>query len=49
MVRNQVTTSRVNVDEADQFQRFLFLFQHVMTSVIDRVDGNARPNRSIAC
>ncbi len=38
MMRNQVTTSRVNVDEADQFQRFLFLFQHVMTSVIDRVD-----------
>ena len=37
-MRNQVTTSRVNVDEADQFQRFLFLFQHVMTSVIDRVD-----------
>ncbi len=36
--RNQVTTSRVNVDEADQFQRFLFLFQHVMTSVIDRID-----------
>ena len=37
-LRNQVTTSRVNVDEADQFQRFLFLFQHIMTSVIDRVD-----------
>ena len=37
-MRNQVTTSRVNVSEADQFQRFLFLFQHVMTSVIDRVD-----------
>lgn len=37
-VRTKVTTSRVNVEEADQFQRFLFLFQHMMTSVIDRVD-----------
>ncbi len=37
-LKNQVTTSRVNVDEADQFQRFLFLFQHIMTGVIDRID-----------
>ena len=36
--RERVTTTRVNVNQADQFQRFLFLFQHVMTSVIDRID-----------
>ena len=36
--QTRVTTSRVNVEQADQFQRFLLLFQHEMTSVIDRID-----------
>lgn len=36
--QNQVITSKVNVEQADQFQRFLFLFQHMMTSVIDKID-----------
>jgi phage tail-like protein len=37
--RDRVTTSRVNVEQADQFQRFLFLFQHMMTTVIDKIDS----------
>ena len=36
--RDRVTTSRVNVEQADQFQRFLFLFQHMLTTVIDKID-----------
>ena len=37
-LRDRVTTTQIGYDESDQFKRFLFLFQHMMTSVIDRVD-----------
>lgn len=37
--RDQVTTSEVEDDHTDALRRFLFLFQHLMTGVLDRVDA----------
>lgn len=35
---SEAQTSRVDASGADQFRRFLLLFQHMMTTVTDRVD-----------
>jgi phage tail-like protein len=37
--RDQERTTTVEVHHADQFRRFLFLFQHMMTTVTERIDG----------
>ena len=37
--RDQERTTAVEVQHTDQFQRFLFLFQHMMTTVTERIDG----------
>ncbi len=36
--RDEVRSSSVAVHQADQFRRFLFIFQHQMTTVTDRID-----------
>lgn len=36
--RDEVKSSAVTVHQTDQFQRFLFLFQHLMTTVTDKID-----------
>jgi phage tail-like protein len=36
--RPEEQTTAVDVHAADQFRRFLFLFQHLMTTVTDRID-----------
>ncbi len=37
--RDQVDASAVEVHHADQFRRFLLVFQHLMTTVIDEIDA----------
>lgn len=37
--RDQERTTSVEVHHSDQFRRFLFLFQHMMTTVTERIDG----------
>lgn len=37
--RKQIQTTAVSHQSADQFRRFLFIFQHLMTTVTDRIDG----------
>ena len=37
--RDQVDDTSVEVHHADQFRRFLFLFQHLMTTVVDKIDA----------
>ena len=36
--REQVTVTEVDQHNADQFRRFLFIFQHLMTTVTERID-----------
>ncbi len=36
--RDEVTVTEVQEHDADQFRRFLFLFQHIMTTVTDKID-----------
>lgn len=36
--RNEVLITEVQAHEADQFRRFLFIFQHLMTTVTDKID-----------
>ncbi|MCB9776971.1 MAG: hypothetical protein H6742_00230 [Alphaproteobacteria bacterium] len=36
---DRVTTTAVQEQDADQFRRFLFIFQHLMTTVTERIDG----------
>ena len=36
--REQVTVTEVDQHDADQFRRFLFIFQHLMTTVTERID-----------
>lgn len=40
--REEARTTAVEVHHADAFRRFLFLFQHMMTTVTDKVDGIPR-------
>ncbi len=37
--RDQERSTAVEVHHADQFRRFLFLFQHLMTTVTEKIDG----------
>lgn len=37
--KDEVAVSEVSRHEADQFRRFLFIFQHLMTTVTERIDG----------
>lgn len=37
--QDEVTVTEVGRHEADQFRRFLFIFQHLMTTVTERIDG----------
>lgn len=37
--RSQSTTTAVQVHHSDQFRRFLFIFQHIMTTVTEKIDG----------
>ena len=37
--REEARTTLVDARHADQFQRFLFIFQHLMTTVVDKIDG----------
>lgn len=39
--REEVRTQAVQQHDADQFRRFLFIFQHLMTTVTERIDGLA--------
>jgi phage tail-like protein len=36
--RDELTVTEVQSHDADQFRRFLFLFQHLMTTVTDKID-----------
>lgn len=36
--RDELTVTEVQAHEADQFRRFLFLFQHMMTTVTEKID-----------
>jgi phage tail-like protein len=36
--RDELMVTEVQAHEADQFRRFLFIFQHMMTTVTDRID-----------
>jgi len=36
--RERTSTSAVQVHHADQFRRFLFIFQHLMTTVTEKID-----------
>lgn len=37
--RDSERTTAVEVHHADQFRRFLFIFQHLMTTVTEKIDG----------
>lgn len=37
--RTRAQTTAVTTNQADQFRRFLFIFQHLMTTVTDKIDG----------
>jgi phage tail-like protein len=37
-MKDESSQSRTGGSEADQFQRFLFIFQHMMTTVLDKID-----------
>lgn len=37
--RDEQRTTAVEVHHADQFRRFLFVFQHLMTTVTEKIDG----------
>lgn len=37
--RSTTTTSQVQVHHADQFRRFLFVFQHIMTTLTEKIDA----------
>jgi phage tail-like protein len=37
--RDQVATTQVQLHHADQFRRFLFIFQHMMTTVTEKIDN----------
>lgn len=37
--RSTATSTQVQVHHADQFRRFLFVFQHIMTTVTEKIDG----------
>ena len=39
--REEVRTQAVQQQDTDQFRRFLFIFQHMMTTVTERIDGIA--------
>jgi len=36
--RDELTVTEVQAHDADQFRRFLFLFQHLMTTVTEKID-----------
>jgi phage tail-like protein len=37
--REELTVTEVQDHDADQFRRFLFVFQHLMTTVTEKIDG----------
>jgi len=37
--RDEVALTEVQEQDTDQFRRFLFIFQHLMTTVTERIDG----------